>query len=70
MAQGEAPDGENGGGGLVERGDVDGKRFIELQTFEAGQSFEDFEDLSKVGAMVGRHMGNGEVYEVALEERR
>jgi len=49
---------------------VDGECFIELQTLEAGEAPENFEELMEVGSVLVRYMGNGEVYEVTLKERR
>jgi hypothetical protein len=49
---------------------VDGECLIELQTLEAGEALENFEKLLEVGPVLVRYMGNGEVYEVTLKERR
>jgi hypothetical protein len=49
---------------------VDGECLIELKTLEAGEALENVEKLLEVGPLLAGYMGNKEVYEVALKERR
>ena len=49
---------------------MDGESLVELETLEAGEALENFEELLEVGPVLGRYMGNAEVYKVTLEERR
>jgi hypothetical protein len=66
----ETLDGEKGRERLVRRGYVDGERLLELQTLEAGESSENFENFLGIWPLMRWNMGNGEVYEVTSEERR
>lgn len=68
--QEEAFDGEEGRDRLIGGGYVDGECLVELQTLEPGESLEDVKNLLEVRAVIVWYMGNGEVYEVTLEERR
>jgi hypothetical protein len=49
---------------------VDGECLIELETLKAGEALENVEKLLEVGPVLVRYMGNKEVYEVTLKERR